>query len=146
MNCELQNRETILLIDDNPLITKLNRETLQLHGYNVIEGASISQGRELYEQFEPDVIMMETVLPDGNGLHFCRELRSRSTIPIMIVSKLNSNEDICAGHNAGADVYMPKPYMPDMLVVRMEVLLRRIRWYSESPGLLSGGKQYESQI
>jgi len=73
---------------------------------------------------------METQLPDGNGLLFCRELRNQGSIPIMIVSKLATNDDICAGHDAGADVYMPKPYNPDMLIKRLEVLLRFARRYS----------------
>jgi len=119
--------DTILLIDDNPLIMDLNRRTLTAHGYRVLEADTISRGRALFQREQPDLIMMEVDLPDGSGLRFCEELRDYSNVPIIFVSILATTADEIAGYDAGGNVYIPKPYKPDMLIVRMEGLLRFMR-------------------
>jgi len=111
--------DTILLIDDNPLIMELNRETLTGYGYRILEAGSISQSRALLKDETPDLIMMEAKLPDGCGLHFCREVKSQNNIPVMFVSILSTTQDEVAGFDAGASAYVPKPYTTDMLVLRM---------------------------
>ena len=116
--------DTILLIDANPLIMDLNRRTLTKRGYRVLEADTISQGRMLFAEEQPDLIMMEVELPDGSGLHFCEELRDYSDIPIIFVTMPGTVDDEIAGYDAGGNAYVPKPYKPDMLVVRMEGLLR----------------------
>ena len=118
---------TILLIDDNTLVTEIYRKALLQRGYQVLEGTNISQGRHYFENHHPDLIIMETVLPDGDGNNFCRELRNKSSVPIIIVTIRGKDEDIISGHDAGADLVFPKPYSTEMLIVRMEGLLRRVR-------------------
>jgi len=119
--------DTILLIDDNPLIMELNRETLTGYGYRILEAGSISQCRALLKDETPDLIIMEAKLPDGCGLNFCREVKSQNNIPVMFVSILSTTQDEVAGFDAGASAYVPKPYTTDMLVLRMEGLLRCVR-------------------
>ncbi|MCL2378909.1 MAG: response regulator [Defluviitaleaceae bacterium] len=119
--------DTILLIDDNPLIMEINRNALTGYGYRVLEARSINQSRKVLKTETPDLIIMEAKLPDGCGLHYCREIRSMKDIPIMFVSVLNTTDDEAAGFDAGASEYVPKPYTTDTLVIRMEGLLRRVR-------------------
>lgn len=118
---------TILLIDDNPLIMDLNRRVLTECGYKVLEAETISEGRVLFENETPDLIIMEVNLPDGSGLDFCKELRSHSETPVIFVSTLGTADDEVAGFEAGCNGYIPKPYKPHMLVVRMEALLRFLK-------------------
>lgn len=118
---------TILLIDDNPYLMKLNRNALTSHGYSVLECATIAEGWVLLNDENPDLIMMEVELPDGNGLRFCEELRNYSNIPVMFVSNLDSKEDELAGIDAGGDYYLHKPYDMEMLVMRTDALLRYVR-------------------
>jgi len=119
--------DTILLIDDNPMIMEINRNALTGYGYRVLEAGSISQSRTVLVHETPDLIMMEAKLPDGCGLHYCREIQNMKDIPIMFVSMLNTTDDEVAGFDAGASEYVPKPYTTDTLVIRMEGLLRRVR-------------------
>ena len=116
---------TILLIDDNPRILALNRKIFSQRGFRILEADTIRLGRELYIQENPDLILMETVLPDGDGLDFCIEVvkTRRRYIPIVIVSKLETNEDVFKGYDAGCDYYMPKPYTEGKLVAYAEGLL-----------------------
>ena len=123
---------TILLIDDNTLLMELNREALVQRGYRVLEAESISRGKALFESESPDLIMMETVLPDGCGLKLCAEMRSRSKkAPVMFVSMQATEKDELAGYDAGGSVYVKKPYTMRMLMVRMEGLLRFVRRMQE---------------
>ena len=118
---------TILLIDDNKMLMELNREALVQRGYRVLEAETISRGRDLLKNETPDLIMMETILPDGSGLEFCTEIYNRSNIPIMFVSMQATVKDECAGFEAGGRAYVTKPYSMRMLLVRMEGLLRFVR-------------------
>jgi len=112
------------MIDDNPFIMELNREALTQQGYRVLEAETISQGRSLFENEHPDLIMLEVKLPDGCGLRFCEDVRNVSDIPIMFVSVLGTKADRLAGLDAGSDFYMPKPYDLDVLLVRLKAILR----------------------
>jgi len=116
---------TILLVEDNPHIMAVNRETLLLEGYRVLEAETVTEGRVLFENENPDLIILDILLPDGNGLQLCEELRAGSNVPILFVTALGHNKEIIAGLKAGGDDYLPKPYDIDVLVTRVEALLRR---------------------
>ena len=116
--------DTILIIENSPLLMEINREAFTRHGYRVIEAETISQGRTLFEQERPDLVVMETKLPDGSGLSFCRELRNRSKIPILFVSIRGSPQDEIAGFSAGCSDYVAKPYSINVLMARVGGLLR----------------------
>jgi len=120
-----KNRATILLVEDNPNIMDVNRETLLLEGYRVLEAETISEGRTLFVKEAPDLIILDILLPDGNGLQLCEELRGDSNVPILFVTALGHDKDIIAGLQAGGDDYLPKPYDIDVLVTRVKALLRR---------------------
>lgn len=117
--------QTILLVEDNPDILKINGMALTMRGYRVLEAGTIMQGRKLLEQENPSLIILDILLPDGNGLSFCDEIREKSDLPILFLSALGENGDIVNGLLRGGDDYLPKPYDLEVLLARVETLLRR---------------------
>jgi DNA-binding response OmpR family regulator len=90
-----------------------------------MEADTLSKGRQIVEEYLPDLIILDILLPDGNGLQYCEELRGKSGIRILFLSALNTKSDLLAGLRAGGDDYMAKPYDMDELLLRVEALLRR---------------------
>lgn len=131
---------TILIVEDDHNIRNANRLALELEGYHVIEAETLSKGRRLVEELSPDLIIMDILLPDGNGLSYSEELRGRSGIRILFLSALNTKADLIAGLRAGGDDYITKPYDIDELILRVEALLRRGKLLGLEESLQSIGK------
>ena len=116
---------SILLVEDEFDVMNGNRIALELEGYRVLEADTLAKGRELVEREHPDLIVLDILLPDGNGLAYCQELRGKSGVRILFLSALNTKEDAIAGLRMGGDDYIAKPYLMDELLIRIETLLRR---------------------
>lgn len=117
---------TILLVEDNIDILEANRLVLEMSGYTVITAATLKQARQQISASTPNLIILDILLPDGSGLDFCVQLRENNTnIPILCLSALSQNADIVKGLRSGADDYLPKPYDYNVLLARIEALLRR---------------------
>ena len=115
----------ILVVDDDPRIISLLRCSFQEAGHEVI---AISDGlqvlRRVY-QVQPDVVLLDVMIPHLDGIEICRRLRDISDIPIIILSALGKEADIVRGLNAGADDYLTKPSSMAELMARLEAALRR---------------------
>lgn len=118
-------KAAILIVEDDHDIRSANCAALKLEGYLVMEADTLTKGRSLVEEFSPDLIILDILLPDGNGLRYCEELRGKSGIRILFLSALNTKADSLAGLRAGGDDYISKPYDMDELLLRVKALLRR---------------------
>jgi DNA-binding response OmpR family regulator len=119
---------TLLLIEDNLDILKANKEALTMEGYFVLEATNLADGRSLFEKDCPDLIVLDLMLPDGDGISFCQEIRSipgGNCIPIIMLTAKNEKRQIREGLDIGADDYLTKPYDLDELISRINALLRR---------------------
>jgi len=115
----------ILLVEDNPQVMKINRKALLMQGYEIVEATTLNEGREVFERENPDLIVLDIMLPDGNGLALCEELRGGSDVPILFLTALGQDKEIVEGLKAGGDDYLPKSYSLEVLVTRVKALLRR---------------------
>lgn len=114
----------LLTIDDDPLIQSNNKRILESHGYSVRQAFTLSQARAFIEECLPCAIVLEIIMPDGCGFDFLRELRKRTSIPVLVLSSKDMLQDIIAGFDIGADDYMSKPYEPSVFVMRLAGLMR----------------------
>ena len=127
----------ILLVEDNPHYTEINREMLIMSGYRVVDAQTISGAKALFEKEKPDLIVLDIMLPDGNGLELCEEIRrTDKNVPILFLSALGQPKEVVAGFKAGGDDYLPKPYDLDVLLMRVEAVLHRKK---EVPDILEKG-------
>jgi len=116
----------ILLVEDELEILHLNKEMLERRaGYNVRLATSLAEAKKAVEQSEPDIIILDIMLPDGSGLDFLGELKKNHDIPVIFLSGLGSLQDKHAGFKAGGDDYLLKPYDNAELMMRIEAVLHR---------------------
>lgn len=119
------DRSIILIVEDDPVILKTNRKALEMQGYRVLCANTVAKGCSIVEQEAPNLIILDILLPDGNGLDYCEDIRKKRNTPILFLSALGTSEHILAGLRAGGDDYIPKPYDLDILLAKVEVILRR---------------------
>jgi DNA-binding response OmpR family regulator len=124
------------MVEDNPHYLKINRELLSSKGYKVLEADTLAKGRKMFLKEIPALIILDIMLPDGDGIMLCEELREGSNVPILFLSAKKADSDVIAGFEAGGDDYLPKPYSLSILLTRIEALLRR---NSRIPETLSKG-------
>ncbi len=123
---EGENMATILLVEDNTHIMKINATALRMRGYQILCAETIKQGKEMLEFHDVDLVVLDVMLPDGSGLDFCGEIQENYHIPILFLSALGDNRDIIAGLRAGGDDYLAKPYDLDVFIARIEARIRSI--------------------
>jgi two-component system KDP operon response regulator KdpE len=117
----------VLIIDDEAQIRRLLKISLGKKEYDVFEAATGFEGVQALQSSRPDIILLDLNLPDKDGGAVLAEIRSYSTIPVIILSVRNAEEDIIRLLEAGADDYLVKPFNTAELVARMNVALRRQR-------------------
>ena len=116
---------TILLVEDNPHIMKINAQMLSARGYEVYKAFSASECRKIMEWNHVQLVVLDIMLPDGDGLELCRELKNKYHVPILFLSALGENQDVVDGLRAGGDDYLAKPYDLEVLAARVEARLRQ---------------------
>lgn len=117
-------RETILLVEDNPHIMEINSEVLLGEGYTVLQAADGKTCMALLSSRKVDLIVLDVMLPDADGLALCGQIKADYDIPILFLSALGENAQIIDGLRAGGDDYLPKPYDIGVLLARVEARLR----------------------
>lgn len=129
----MRKKITILLVDDDPLIIEPLQITLEQNGYTVLTAFSGEDALELARLQTPDLIVLDIMMPGIDGWEVCRQLRQRSTVPIIMLTALGEEVDRILGLELGADDYLAKPFNPRELIARIRALLRRIEFESQTP-------------
>jgi DNA-binding response OmpR family regulator len=113
----------ILLIEDDREIQENNKDLLESGGnYAVRTAMNLAEARKQITKKTPDIIVLDIMMPDGSGLDFIKEIND---IPVLLLTALGENSDIVKGLEAGGDDYLAKPYDDNVLLARIESLLRR---------------------
>ncbi len=133
----------ILLVEDDESIRSQTSVLLRDEGYEVDEAATASDALSGFERRSPDCVLLDVLLPDGNGFDTCRALRSRSDVPIIMVTARADTYDVIAGLEAGADDYVTKPYEMKELAARIRAMLRRTRAHGSEPSRIALGGRVE---
>ncbi len=116
----------ILVVDDDPRIVALVRAYLARHGYEVITAHSGPEALEQAARSEPDLVVLDLMLPGLDGLEVARRLREAGSVPILMLTARSSVADRVRGLLQGADDYLPKPFAPAEMVARVQSILRRV--------------------
>ena len=128
----------VLVVDDESQIRRVLRTTLTSQGYTVAEAKSGDEALELIRQERPDLILLDVNMPGRSGLETCREVRSSSDIPIIMLTVRNTERDKVQALDAGADDYVVKPFGSEELMARIRAALRRTAPAEALPPFASG--------
>lgn len=117
----------IVVAEDNPPQSHLVRVYLEREGHHVAVAGDGRAALELCRQRRPDLVVLDVMMPEVDGLDVCRILRSESDVPILLLTARSREEDVLLGLDLGADDYITKPYSPREFAARVRALLRRSR-------------------
>jgi DNA-binding response OmpR family regulator len=118
---------TVLVVDDEPIVREVVVRYLQREGYRTLEAADGERARELLERDAPSLVVLDVMLPGTDGLALCRWIRSRSDLPVIMLTARGEEADRIVGLELGADDYVTKPFSPRELAARVRTVLRRAR-------------------
>lgn len=134
------DRIKILVADDEARMRKLVKDFLNKEGYEVIEAAD---GNEALDRFYDDngisLFILDVMMPGPDGYEVCKEIRSQSDVPIIMLTAKGEERDELQGFNTGADEYISKPFSPKILVARVNALLRRSNKLEADERIEAGG-------
>jgi two-component system KDP operon response regulator KdpE len=116
-----------LLVEDDPNIVDLIRSNLAVRGFDTIVSADGERALRLLETESPDIVLLDLMLPDADGMDLCRQIRERSSVAVIVVSARGGERDKIMALNMGADDYMTKPFSVEELLARITATLRRTR-------------------
>ena len=116
---------TVLLVEDNADLNEINRRALELNGYTVLTALTLAQARAHLSCQNPQVILLDVKLPDGDGVGFCGEIRAVTDAHIIFLTSNTGHEDKIKGLNTGGDDYITKPYKLEELTARVAAAMRR---------------------
>ncbi|HXG36764.1 MAG TPA: response regulator transcription factor [Dehalococcoidia bacterium] len=115
----------VLAVDDEPGILRLIKLELSSQGFRVLTASSGEEALQTMEEQRPDVVLMDIMMPDMNGMEVMRKLRELSNIPVLLITGRDGDADKVMGLEMGADDYIVKPFSPEELAARVRAVLRR---------------------
>src|SRR5436190_4907275 len=132
--------QKVLVVDDEDHILELARLYLSREGYQIETVTDGASAMARFGQVKPDLVVLDIMLPNVDGLTICREIRKQSQVPIIMLTARDEVTDKVVGLEVGADDYLTKPFHPQELVARAKALLRRARTEPDQPKLVRAGK------
>ena len=126
MDLEYLKNKRILLVDDEQKLLDMVVSILRGDGYkNISTATNVSEALSLAEEIEPELAILDVMLPDGNGFDLMSRLKDKSDYPVLFLTARGEDEDKFKGFGLGADDYMIKPFLPKELLFRVAAILRR---------------------
>jgi DNA-binding response OmpR family regulator len=116
---------TVLVVDDEPIVRDVIVRYLRREGYRTLEAGDGRRAQELLESDQPNLVVLDVMLPGTDGLQLCRWIRERSDLPVIMVTARGEEADRIVGLELGADDYVTKPFSPRELAARVRTVLRR---------------------
>jgi two-component system, OmpR family, phosphate regulon response regulator PhoB len=116
---------TVLVVDDEPIVREVVVGYLQREGFRTLEAADGNRAKEILQSDPPSIVLLDVMLPGTDGLELCRWIRSRSKLPVIMLTARGEESDRIVGLELGADDYVTKPFSPRELAARVRTVLRR---------------------
>ena len=135
------DRPRILIVDDEPQITRVLRASLMSRGYQIRVAADGEAGMDTFLDWHPDMIISDLSMPNMDGIELCRRVRRQSDIPIVILSVRDQEGAKIEALDAGADGYITKPFSIDELLARVRALLRKVPFWSKTQETARNGER-----
>lgn len=120
----------ILVVEDSPVVRGVIKKLCRSEGIAVVEAESGAKAREILQAIQPDLVVLNMVLPDGDGLELCREIRTNERlkwVPVVFLTAIGDLEHMREGYDCGADDYIVKPFRPEEFVLRVRTRIRRAK-------------------
>ncbi len=130
---------TVLVVDDEPIVREVVVRYLQREGHTTLEADDGDDARGMVEREKPDLVVLDVMLPGTDGLELCRWIRSRSELPVILLTARGEEADRIVGLELGADDYVTKPFSPRELAARVRTVLRRSAPAEDASAKLSFG-------
>jgi two-component system KDP operon response regulator KdpE len=130
---ESSGPQLILIVDDELRKRRFIRMNMELENYQVIEAENGIKALDQIRQHNPDLIIMDVMMPEMDGFETLQLLREISTVPVILLTVRDDEEDITRGLALGADDYITKPFSPRVLTSRVAAVLRRAHWPAPPP-------------
>ncbi len=115
----------ILVVEDDKTISSLIKENLSQWGYDAKEISDFHNVLNEFNEFEPDLVLLDISLPYFNGYHWCTQIRRESNVPIIFISSMSDNMNVVMAINMGGDDFIAKPFDMNVLVAKIQAMLRR---------------------
>ena len=131
---------TVLVVDDEPIVREVVVRYLERDGHNAVEAVDADSARAALDRHAPSLVVLDLMLPGADGLELCREIRSRSDLPVIMLTARAEEADRIVGLELGADDYVTKPFSPRELTARVRTVLRRTTTPSEEAERLAFGE------
>ncbi len=128
------SQTSVLVVDDDNRIMRMMEEIMESEGHRVISASDGQSALDLFNKEQPDLVLLDIMMPGLDGYEVCRRIRSFSRIPIIMVTARGNDEEKIQGLDAGADDYIAKPFSFDELAARVRAVLRRsVSWDNQQP-------------
>ena len=123
----------ILIAEDQETLRASISRNLRARGFEVIEAANGMEALSLWDAEQPQLLILDVMMPRMDGLEVCRRVRERSTVPIIVLTAMDAESDKLAAFDLGADDYLCKPFSVEELLARVRAVLRRADWHAQPP-------------
>jgi DNA-binding response OmpR family regulator len=137
LEARMSSMTTVLVVDDEPIVRDVVVRYLRRDGFTTLEASDGDSARRLIETGEPELVVLDVMLPGVDGLELCRWIRGRSDLPVIMLTARGEEADRIVGLELGADDYVTKPFSPRELASRVRTVLRRTARAAAAPERLA---------